>query len=96
VPLPVAKGVKAGSLALKGASKVRKAAKAAEAGRAAAGAAPGPGGWTRVNEAMSARGRAYQAQITGRADESYVVKGVKIEGAAQPSRWNVRHERRGA
>ncbi len=38
------------------------------------------GQWRTVNEAMSARARAYQQQITGRAGESYVVNGVKFDG----------------
>ncbi|MCP4247703.1 MAG: hypothetical protein GY778_11695 [bacterium] len=35
------------------------------------------GKWKKVNEAMSARGRAYQYQITGRSGQAYIVGGVK-------------------
>ena len=38
------------------------------------------GQWRTVNEAMSARARAYQQQITGRTGQSYIVNGVKFDG----------------
>jgi len=38
------------------------------------------GAWTNVSEAMSARAAAYQAQITGRAGQAYVVNGVRFDG----------------
>ncbi|HMP80760.1 MAG TPA: Tox-REase-5 domain-containing protein, partial [Pirellulaceae bacterium] len=38
------------------------------------------GQWQNVNEAMSARARAYQQQITGRSGQSYFVDGVKFDG----------------
>jgi filamentous hemagglutinin len=37
-------------------------------------------GWTDVNEAMSARAAAYQAQITGRTGQAYIVNGTKFDG----------------
>jgi filamentous hemagglutinin len=39
-----------------------------------------PGAWQAVNEGMSARAAAYQAQITGRTGQAYVVNGVKFDG----------------
>jgi filamentous hemagglutinin len=39
-----------------------------------------PGAWADVNEAMSARAAAYQAQITGRTGQAYVVNGTKFDG----------------
>lgn len=43
-------------------------------------AASEPGQWMPVKESMSARAAAYQARITGRPGEAYVVKGVKFDG----------------
>ncbi len=40
----------------------------------------GPGNWQTVNEAMSERAAAYQAQITGQGGQAYVVNGVKFDG----------------
>ncbi|WP_185233241.1 Tox-REase-5 domain-containing protein [Teredinibacter franksiae] len=39
-----------------------------------------PGNWESVNESMSDSARAYQTQISGRANEAYVVNGVKFDG----------------
>jgi hypothetical protein len=40
------------------------------------------GRWQTVNEAMSARARAYQTQVTGRTGEAYVVNGVRFDGVS--------------
>ncbi|MEA1649361.1 Tox-REase-5 domain-containing protein [Nitrospirillum sp. BR 11164] len=42
----------------------------------------GPGFWKSVNESMSERASSYQAQITGRPGEAYMVDGVKFDGFA--------------
>jgi RHS repeat-associated protein len=43
------------------------------------GAPAGPGKWSAVNETMSARAAAYQAQIGGRPGQAYTVNGVKFD-----------------
>jgi hypothetical protein len=40
------------------------------------------GRWQTVSEAMSARARAYQTQVTGRTGEAYVVNGVRFDGVS--------------
>jgi Restriction endonuclease fold toxin 5 len=45
-----------------------------------AGAVRTPGAWQAVDESMSARAAAYQAQITGRPGEAYIVGGVRFDG----------------
>jgi hypothetical protein len=40
----------------------------------------GPGKWQKVVESMPPRAQAYQAQVTGRKNHAYVVKGVKFDG----------------
>jgi hypothetical protein len=40
----------------------------------------GPGLWATVNESMSPRAAKYQAQISGRPGEGYIVNGVKFDG----------------
>ena len=59
---------------------------AAELGAGAAAgtavAAQGAGRWMRVEESMSPRAAAYQAQITGRAGDAFVLNGVKFDGFA--------------
>jgi hypothetical protein len=39
-----------------------------------------PGRWVKKNEAMSARARAYQSQITGRSGEVYVIGDAEYDG----------------
>lgn len=54
---------------------------AAAAGGGAATATTA-GRWIQVAESMSGRAAAYQAQITGRAGQAFVVNGVKFDGFA--------------
>ena len=46
-----------------------------------AGTALCGGVWQNVVESMTARARAYQLQITGRSGQSFLVNGVKFDGA---------------
>ena len=39
-----------------------------------------PGQWIAVNESMSASASGYQAQITGKVGQAYIINGVKFDG----------------
>ena len=49
----------------------------------AMGGPPRPAGqWTRVNESLFPRARGYQAHVTGRSGQAYVVRGVRFDGVS--------------
>ena len=72
-------GAAAGRLA-HGAADLHHLAKLKTFRHGSVGAGKQIGTWTRVNEAMSVRAAEYQARITGRTGEAYLVDGVKFDG----------------